>query len=259
MKYINNVGYLNENTYHALGAAKQSAGNDFDSVFEAESVVYATPESTDTQTSSSKNAGSPETVTSPAELEDIFHRAAKEYNVDVNLLKAVAKTESNFNTNATSSVGAMGVMQLMPGTAQSLGVTDAYNPEQNIMGGAKYLSQMLHKYNGNVSLALAAYNAGPGNVDKYNGIPPFEETQNYVKKILAYMGNGNITYPVSNISNNTVNATSNTSIDSNNTANSNITYVAATADPTISTSQPDITTIYAVAASDVTNPAKLNL
>lgn len=240
MTYINNVGNLNENTYQTLGSAKQSSGNNFDSVLEAESVIYATPESADTSASSSKNTGSKETVTSPAEMEDIFNRAAKEYNIDVNLLKAVAKTESNFNANATSSVGAMGVMQLMPSTAQSLGVTDAYDAEQSIMGGAKYLSQMLHKYNGNVSLALAAYNAGPGNVDKYGGIPPFEETQNYVKKILAYMGNEEITYPVSNTTNDT------------HTIN-------ATADPTISTSQPDITTIYAVAASDVTNPAKLNL
>lgn len=259
MKYINNVGYLNENTYQALGSAKQSTSNDFDSLFKAEAVVYATPESTTAQ--ANNNTGSTENVSSPAELESIFNKAAKEYNIDVNLLKAVAKTESNFNPKATSSVGAMGVMQLMPDTAASLGVTDAYDPEQNIMGGAKYLSQMLKKYNGNVSLALAAYNAGPGNVDKYGGIPPFEETQNYVKKILDYLGKGNITYPVSNTSNDTttVNATASTNNSDNNTSDGDVTYVSATADSTLSTSQSDITTIYAVAASDVTNPAKLNL
>lgn len=228
MKYINNVEYLNNNTYYRLGSTKQSGSNNFDSVFEAETVVYATPESTNAQASSGTNANSTKKVTCPAELDAIFNRAAQEYNIDVNLIRAVAKTESNFNTNATSPVGAMGVMQLMPGTAQSLGVTDAYDPEQNIMGGAKYLSQMLQRYNNNVSLALAAYNAGPGNVDKYGGIPPFEETQNYVKKILASMENSDITQ-------------------------------VATTGSTIPTSESDITVIYAVAASDATNSTKLNL
>lgn len=125
-------------------------------------------------------------------MDDIFQKAADTYGVSVNLLKAMAKQESNFDPNSTSSCGAMGVMQLMPETAASLGVTDAYDPEQNIMGGAKYISQLLTKYNGDVSLALAAYNAGSGNVDKYGGIPPFEETQNYVAKVTAYM-NENLT------------------------------------------------------------------
>ena len=123
-------------------------------------------------------------------LNDIFDEAADKYNINVNLLKAVAKAESDFNTNDTSSAGAMGIMQLMPETAKELGVTDAYDAEQNIMGGAKYLSRLLKKYNGDTSLALAAYNAGSGNVDKYGGIPPFKETQNYVKKVLGYMNEG---------------------------------------------------------------------
>ena len=108
----------------------------------------------------------------------------------MNLLTAIAKQESNFTADATSSSGAMGIMQLMPATAQGLGVSNAYDPYQNIMGGAKYISQLLSRYDGDVSLALAAYNAGSGNVAKYGGIPPFAETQNYVSKVLGYYQNG---------------------------------------------------------------------
>ena len=117
--------------------------------------------------------------------------ASETYGVDINLLKAIARQESNFNPSATSSAGAMGVMQLMPSTAKGLGVTNAYDAQQNIMGGAKLMAQNLKKYNGDVSVALAAYNAGGGNVDKYGGIPPFKETQNYVKKVLGYYQNSN--------------------------------------------------------------------
>jgi len=132
--------------------------------------------------------------TGNSDLNDIFERAAEQYNVPVNLVKSVAKAESNFNANAVSSCGAQGVMQLMPSTAKSLGVQDSLNAEQNIMGGTKYLSQLLTKYNGNTTLAVAAYNAGSGNVDKYGGVPPFAETQAYVKKVLSYAG-ADVTVP----------------------------------------------------------------
>ena len=135
-----------------------------------------------TNATSSGNTSS----SSSTSLDAYFEEAAAKYNVDVKLLKAIAHAESNFNPNATSSSGALGVMQLMPSTAKSLGITDAYNAYDNIMGGAKVISQHLANYNGDVSLALAAYNAGSGNVAKYGGVPPFTETQNYIKKVLAY-------------------------------------------------------------------------
>lgn len=124
---------------------------------------------------------------SAGDMDRIFEEAAARYNVPERLLKAVAKAESDFNPNAVSHAGAVGVMQLMPGTARSLGVSDPYDARQNIMGGAKYLKENLDRF-GDVSLALAAYNAGPGAVQKYSGIPPYNETQNYVKKVLSYYG-----------------------------------------------------------------------
>ena len=120
-------------------------------------------------------------------MDSIFKEASSIYGVSENLLKAVAKAESNFNPKAVSKAGAIGVMQLMPATARALGVTDPYDARQNIMGGAKYLKENLERFGGNVNLALAAYNAGPNSVQKYGGIPPYKETQNYVKTVTSYM------------------------------------------------------------------------
>ncbi len=132
-------------------------------------------------------------------MDTIFERAASQFSVPVNLLKAVAKNESNFDAKAVSRCGAQGVMQLMPGTAKSLGVQDPLDAEQNIMGGAKYLSQMLDRYDGDAKLALAAYNAGSGNVAKYGGIPPFKETQAYVSRVMND-ADGDISAPTTQLS-----------------------------------------------------------
>lgn len=113
----------------------------------------------------------------------IIEKYAQKFNLDPWLLRGVIEVESAFRPHATSYAGAGGLMQLMPGTASYLGCRDRYDPEQNIAAGARYLRQMLNRFDQNYDLAIAAYNAGPGNVSRYGGIPPFAETQNYVRKV----------------------------------------------------------------------------
>lgn len=121
--------------------------------------------------------------------------ASEKYGVPEKLIKAVIQVESGGKNTATSSAGAQGLMQLMPQTAASLGVTDPLDPAQNIDGGTKYLAQQLKRFGGNVSMALAAYNAGPNAVIRYNGVPPYRETQAYVKKVKAlYEGEDTIDF-----------------------------------------------------------------
>jgi hypothetical protein len=129
-------------------------------------------------------------VVAPPKTEGRFDRliaeAATTYGVDVDLVRAVIKAESNFNPRARSPVGAEGLMQLMPALQKDFGITDPFDPRQNVMGGVRYLRKLLDKHGGNVALALASYNAGPMNVARYGGVPPFRETRNYVKKITGF-------------------------------------------------------------------------
>lgn len=141
----------------------------------------------DTSVAASKGADTKTTTASSmktTKYDKYFKKAALKYGVSESLLKAIAKAESNFNAKDVSSAGAMGVMQLMPATAEGLGVKDPYDPEQNIMGGAKCISLKLKEFKGDVKLALAAYNAGSGAVRKYGGVPSYCRT--YVNRVLSY-------------------------------------------------------------------------
>ncbi|MBU1101656.1 MAG: transglycosylase SLT domain-containing protein [Bacteroidetes bacterium] len=142
-----------------------------------------------------KNIGDQLPFLTPSEMSEkrvenfdaIIDEASKKYGVDTQLIKSVILTESAGNAKAVSSAKAKGLMQLMDGTAKDMGVKNSFDPKQNIMGGTKYLSKLIKKYDGDLKLSLAAYNAGPGAVDKHNGIPPFNETKTYVTRVLGYL------------------------------------------------------------------------
>lgn len=178
----NNINIINNmNTLNSLNSASLTQTNN--KVSETLDTAFKTlldNESKKTQVSDSKTY----------DLEAIFQEASEKYNVSSDLLKAIAYNESHFKSDAVSSAGAVGIMQLMPRIAKSLGVDDPYDPYQNIMGGAKLLSQLQDMYDGNQTLMIAAYNAGCGNVAKYGGVPPFKETQNHIRKVMDTLKNG---------------------------------------------------------------------
>jgi len=157
-----------ERQFQSLSAYAQKPDNDFQKIL-------------DTKMEHKQN---PSKV-SRSEINDLISKYSDKTGLDEDFVKAVINQESGFNPNATSKCGAMGLMQLMPATAQGLGVTNAYDAEQNIEGGTKYLKGLMDRFNNDKSLALAAYNAGPNAVKKYGGIPPYAETQNYVKSVLS--------------------------------------------------------------------------
>jgi len=129
-------------------------------------------------------AEKPQSELTPAEMHTMLARAGTQHHIDEDLLASVVKAESGGRVMAVSRTGARGLMQLMPGTATELGVADAFRPDQNIAGGTAYLDQLLVRYHDNAALALAAYNAGPGAVDKYHGVPPYRETRAYVARVI---------------------------------------------------------------------------
>ena len=153
-----------------------------------------TTEKTSSASKTNKTSNDTSERTGSTTLKSIFEQAAEKYDISYDFLVAVAKAESDFNTKCVSSAGAQGIMQVMPEEQKGLGIKDPFDAEQNIMGAAKLLKAHLKKFNGDYTLAAAAYNAGSGAVKKYGGVPPYKETTNYVKKIKKFMQEG-VTVP----------------------------------------------------------------
>lgn len=178
-----------ESTFNSLatfGVENPQSAQDFQKILEAK--MPEKPKDTpfaDKIFSSNLASNHASNSSGNADIDTLIEQYSAKNGLDSAFVKAVIKQESGFQPKVTSHCGAMGLMQLMPATASSLGVKDAYDPEQNIAGGTKYLKGLLDRFGGDKSLALAAYNAGPNAVAKYNGIPPYKETQNYVKNIMS--------------------------------------------------------------------------
>jgi Rod binding domain-containing protein len=148
-------------------------------------------DSTKTKVDTTRVTPNDESLNRLNKYESQINEASDSYGVDKNIIKSIILTESAGNNNAVSGAKAKGLMQLMDSTATDMGVKNSFNPRENILGGTKYFAQMLRQYNGDTKLALAAYNAGPKNVEKYKGVPPFDETKNYINKVLSYFNHFN--------------------------------------------------------------------
>lgn len=220
MLFVDGVGYVNEQipVSNQINTVQTSnvKSSEFDKILEQETENLNHTEKT-------------------YNLEAIFKEASETYGISEDLLKAIAYNESRFQPGVTSSAGAMGIMQLMPGTAKAMGVEDAYDPYQNIMGGAKLLNYLSNLYDGNTSLMIAAYAAGTGTVAKYGGIPPLASVNNYISKIYDTMDSGiaqnvpDATYTVNTAgtANNANSANTDKNSDSNNKSASGNTQAGA--------------------------------
>ena len=172
------------NELSAFGAQLQGADSDFQKMLDASMSKTSSDNTTPFKDKVFSSLNRYDSATSK-EIDELIATYSAKNNLDKDFVKALIKQESGFQTDATSHCGAMGLMQLMPSTASSMGVKNAYDAKQNIAGGKKYLKGLMDRYDGNMELALAAYNAGPGAVNKYGGVPPYKETQNYVKNVLS--------------------------------------------------------------------------